>query len=359
MLPTDFLDSVCATTNREPHSRIARTLGPSKSRCGDPAIPRIEGTNRVSRAQVLPRRTSQAPSAHASASATAQSASRRDGSVEGIERAPRARAGRRDRRRAAGPAAVPCPPFEPAAGTRPTPVPPDAAPPEPVPAAAARLRSGRRPPVPVPDYDRRPARDHRRSVRAAAVGVLNRRDVARARAPGAATSRAPAAAAIIGLTPPKLTSMRHGATSAAHATVHSTQFAASSIPALSDLRARAARRSAPLGGEQLDVDVDDLVHLGARVVPPAGGQGGPGATPRDLLPPPVVEETSVDCHSPKSARIASALRALRFASQGPIRQLAGTAREGRATATVPAIAQFRRRTCVSRHPETSLDRGTP
>ena len=85
----------------------------------------------------------------------------------------------------------------------------------------------------------------------------------------------------------------------APAPVDSTQFAASSILGLSGLRARADDVPLPLGGEELDVDVDHLVHLGARVVPPASGQGGPGATPRDLLPLPVVEETIVDTHPRK------------------------------------------------------------
>jgi hypothetical protein len=84
------------------------------------------------------------------------------------------------------------------------------------------------------------------------------------------------------------------------------------VPVASD-RACAGRRSAiferqrhhiplPFGREELDVDVDDLVHLGPRIVPPLRRQRRPRLPPRDLLALPVIQETTVDTHLCKIGR---------------------------------------------------------
>lgn len=52
----------------------------------------------------------------------------------------------------------------------------------------------------------------------------------------------------------------------------------------------------PFGRKQLDVDVDDLMHLGPRIVTPLRRQCRACLAPRDLLALPVVQETTVDAH---------------------------------------------------------------
>jgi hypothetical protein len=52
----------------------------------------------------------------------------------------------------------------------------------------------------------------------------------------------------------------------------------------------------PLGGEELDIDVDHLVHLGPRIVPPPGGQGSPRSPSSDLRSLPMLEKAIVDTH---------------------------------------------------------------
>ena len=109
-----------------------------------------------------------------------------------------------------------------------------------------------------------------------------------------------------------------------------------------------------LGGQELDVHIDDLVHLGTGVVPPTVGQRGARTPARGLLVLPVGEKAAVDAHRRKIGTKAARLESgsLGFPLETSLDEPAGTARERRAAVAAPAdspglAVRFNREGCES------------